>query len=209
MRIINKKFIIRSNFYFVGILILTIGIALTIVAGLGTSPYDALLVGLYNSYGLTIGSWEYILGFILVIVNAAIQRKRPNLLAMVTAIITGLGIDLWIFFLNYYWKISMFGCKVVVFLFGTLFIGLGVAMYLQAEFAPSPVDSSMLVIQNVLGIRLALAKNILMLIFLSFAFIFDGPINLGTLVMILCIAPLIEMFFPLMEKLKNKKINIA
>jgi len=183
VRIINRKFIIRSNFYFVGILILTFGIALTIVAGLGTSPYDALLVGLYNSFGLTIGSWEYILGFILVIVNAAIQRKRPDLLAMVTAIITGLGIDLWIFFLKYYWKISIFWCKVVLFLFGIIFIGLGVAMYLQAEFAPSPVDSSMLVIQNVLGIRLAVAKNILMLIFLSFAFIFEGPINLGTLVM--------------------------
>ncbi|MDD2401495.1 MAG: YitT family protein [Clostridia bacterium] len=166
-----------------GILILTFGIALTIVAGLGTSPYDALLVGLYNSFGLTIGSWEYILGFILVIVNAAIQRKRPDLLAMVTAIITGLGIDLWIFFLKYYWKISIFGCKVVLFLFGIIFIGLGVAMYLQAEFAPSPMDSSMLVIQNILGVRIAVAKNILMLIFLLFAFIFEGPINLGTLVM--------------------------
>ena len=42
-------------FYVLGNLILTFGIALTIQSNLGTSPFDALLVGLSKQVGLTVG----------------------------------------------------------------------------------------------------------------------------------------------------------
>ena len=42
-------------FYVLGILILTLGISFTIQSDLGTSPFDALLVGLSLNVGLLWG----------------------------------------------------------------------------------------------------------------------------------------------------------
>lgn len=50
----------KYMYYGIGILILSLGISLTIQSGLGTSPFDALLVGLSKKIGLTVGSWEEI-----------------------------------------------------------------------------------------------------------------------------------------------------
>ena len=67
MRKLSKQHFV---IYGVGILILTLGIALTIQSQLGTSPFDALLVGLAETVGLTVGSWEIIIAMILIVVNS-------------------------------------------------------------------------------------------------------------------------------------------
>ncbi|WLR61163.1 hypothetical protein [Guptibacillus hwajinpoensis] len=61
-----------------GILILTLGIALTIQSKLGTSLFDALLVSLYRTYGLTIGTWEIVVGFSMILFNAIAEKNTPN-----------------------------------------------------------------------------------------------------------------------------------
>src|SRR5690625_6311345 len=91
----------RWIFYGLGIFILTLGISLTILSGLGTSPFDALLVGLSIKVGLTVGSWEIIIAFILIFCNSTLKRNRPEFLGLLTAIITGIGIDMWLFSLPY------------------------------------------------------------------------------------------------------------
>jgi len=50
----------NNCFYVSGIIIMTFGIALTIRSLMGTSPFDALLVGLFQTFGLTIGRWEIV-----------------------------------------------------------------------------------------------------------------------------------------------------
>src|SRR5690625_3780381 len=64
------------HFYIIGIVILTFGIALSIQSTLGTSPFDALLVGLHRTIGLTIGSWEIVVGFAMVLGNAVIRSEE-------------------------------------------------------------------------------------------------------------------------------------
>jgi len=69
---------VQYVFYVVGILILTLGISFTIQSDLGTSPFDALLVGLSQNVGLTVGSWEIILAFLLIGCNSCLKRQRPE-----------------------------------------------------------------------------------------------------------------------------------
>lgn len=84
--------------YVLGIFILTLGISFTIQSNLGTSPFDAVVVGLSKNVGLTVGSWEIIIAFILIICNSFLKRQRPEVLGMLTAFITGIGIDMWLFY---------------------------------------------------------------------------------------------------------------
>src|SRR5690625_7507331 len=85
------------HFYIIGIVILTLGIALTIQSTLGTSPFDALLVGLHRTFGLTVGSWEVVVGLTMLLGNALAERKKPEFYAILTSLITGICIDSWLF----------------------------------------------------------------------------------------------------------------
>src|SRR5699024_8479057 len=82
--------------YLLGTMILTLGISLTIQSALGTSPFDALLVGLHRTFGLTIGSWEIVVGFSIVLINAIVTKTRPEYFALLTSLFTGIGIDSWL-----------------------------------------------------------------------------------------------------------------
>lgn len=79
--------------YVLGIFILALGISFTIQSDLGTSPFDALLVGLSINVGLTVGSWEIIIALLLIGCNSFLNKQRPEVLGLLTAFITGTSID--------------------------------------------------------------------------------------------------------------------
>jgi len=116
-------------FYILGILILTLGISFTIQSNLGTSPFDALLVGLSTNSGLTVGIWEIILALILICFNSILKRQRPEILGMLTAFITGMGINMWLFLLQDLITPEQWYSKVVCFGIGLVVIGIGTATY--------------------------------------------------------------------------------
>src|SRR5690625_1768616 len=111
-------------------MILTLGITLTIQSTLGTSPFDALLVGLYRTFGLSIGSWEIVVGATMVLSNAVAEKKRPEYFALLTSLITGIGIDSWLFLLQNWIVPETWIGQSISLTFGIIFTGLGVAAYL-------------------------------------------------------------------------------
>lgn len=54
---------LRLIVFIIGLLVMSFGIDLFIVSNLGATPWDTLHVGLYEHFGLTIGSWSIIVGF--------------------------------------------------------------------------------------------------------------------------------------------------
>lgn len=187
-------------FYVVGILLLTLGIALTIQSDLGTSPFDALLVGLSKSVGLTVGSWEVIIAVILIGCNSLLQRQRPEVLGLLTALITGIGIDMWLFLLHNLVTPELWYSKIVCFGIGLVIIGLGTATYLQTNFAPIPVDRLTFIIQKLTRTNIFLARTFIYLVFLIMAIILHGPIGVGTLLTVCFGGLLLNYFMPFTKK---------
>jgi|SRR5690625_97427 len=190
----------RWIFYGLGIFILTLGISLTILSGLGTSPFDALLVGLSIKVGLTVGSWEIIIAFILIFCNSTLKRNRPEFLGLLTAIITGIGIDMWLFSLPYLINPELWLNKLICLGIGLIVVGLGTALYLHANFAPIPVDLLMLTIRDLTGMNILLSRTIVNLLFLTMALLFSGPIGIGTLLTVLLGGPILNFFMIWIEK---------
>jgi len=77
---------VKYVFYVLGVLILTLGISFTIQSDLGTSPFDALLVGLSIIVGLSVGSWEIIIALILICCNSFLKRQRPEVLGLLPSV---------------------------------------------------------------------------------------------------------------------------
>ncbi|MFS0655964.1 YczE/YyaS/YitT family protein [Bacillus sp. 179-C3.3 HS] len=187
-------------FYIVGVLLLTLGISLTIQSNLGTSPFDALLVGLSVNVGLTVGSWEVIVALILICCNAFLKRKRPEVLGLVTAFITGIGIDMWLFLLHNLITPERWLSKLICFGIGLVVIGLGTAIYLQTNFAPIPIDRLTLIIQELTRTNMLFSRTFIYLLFFIMAIIFSGPIGIGT-VLTVCLGGLIlNCFMPITKK---------
>ncbi len=205
----TQKFMVRSMFYIIGILTLTLGIALTIVVNLGASPIDALLVGLYKNYGLSVGTWEYIVATCLLLINSVVNKKMPQLLALITAVLVGLGIDLWLYVISMIELSDALWISLAGLLIGTIFTGVGIATYLQADFLPSPFDQAMLTISRIFNLSIFYSKTLLMLFFMILALFFKGPVAYGTVLILLTSGPLIGWFYPRMQAFKIKKMEVA
>ena len=191
-------------FYVLGILLLSLGISFTIQSDLGTSPFDALLVGLSINVGLTVGSWEIILAFILICGNSLLQRQRPEVLGLVTALITGIGIDLWLFLLRHSVTPELWYSKAACFGIGLVIIGLGTATYLHTNFAPIPIDRLTLIIQELTRTNIFFSRTCIYLVFLIMALIFHGPIGVGTLLTVGLGGLILNFFMPLTGKVLDR-----
>ncbi|NHC42802.1 YitT family protein [Bacillus sp. MM2020_1] len=200
MRVSKAKYLV----YVLGIFILTLGISFTIQSDLGTSPFDALLVGLSMNVGLTVGSWEIILALLLIGCNSFLKRQRPEFLGLLTAFITGIGIDMWLFLLHNLITPELWYSKVVYFGIGLFVIGLGTATYLHTNFAPIPVDRLTLIIQELTGTNIFLSRTFIYLVFLIMAMIFNGPIGVGTLLTVCLGGLILNYFMPLTKKVLDR-----
>lgn len=190
-----------------GILILTLGISLTIQSKLGTSPFDALLVGLSKNVGLTVGSWEIILALLLIGSNSLLARQRPEILGLVTAFITGIGIDMWLFLLHDIVSPDLWFSQAVCFTIGLVVVGLGTATYLQTNFAPIPVDRLTLIIKELTRKTVFFSRTLIYILFLMLAIIFNGPIGVGTLLTVCLGGYILHFFMPITGRILDNILN--
>ncbi|ALX48892.1 YczE/YyaS/YitT family protein [Lentibacillus amyloliquefaciens] len=191
------------HFYLTGLIILTLGIALTIQSTMGASPFDALLVGLHRTFGLTVGSFEIVVGLTMVLGNALAERKRPEFFALITSLVTGIGIDTWLFLLEgVVAPITWYG-EWSALLAGTILMALGVAFYLQSDIAPNPLDRSMLVISSLTGWNVSYSRAAISVVLVILAISFSGAVGIGTLINALFGGFIISFFLPYVRILKN------
>lgn len=195
---------VKYVFYVLGILLLTLGISFTIQSDLGTSPFDALLVGLSINVGLTVGSWEIIIALILICCNSFLKRQRPEVLGLLTAFITGIGIDMWLFLLHNSITPELWYSKVACFGIGLVVIGLGTATYLHTNFAPIPVDRLTLIIQELTRTNIFFSRTFIYLVFLLMAVVLNGPIGVGTLLTVCLGGLILNYFMPFTKKVLDR-----
>ena len=191
----------RIMFFLIGLLFLSLGISLTIISGLGSGAWDALNVGLAQTIGLTPGSWVVLVGVILIVVNAFLLKKRPDIGAIITLFLTGIFTDFWLLQMFDELVLSIMLEKLGIFFSGMLSMGIGLAVYIQAKFSLSPIDNLMMALRARFGFNLMVAKTVGEMFALSLAFFFNGPIGIGTLIVTFGIGPLIQLFFPHFERL--------
>ncbi|KMJ57682.1 hypothetical protein AB685_15950 [Bacillus sp. LL01] len=198
------RLVIRALFYLIGLFVLSFGISLTIKSDLGAGAWDALNVGLFTSFGLTVGSWVFIVGIILIAVNAWLHKSKPDYLAVITIFLVGVFIDFWLIQVFGAWFPVGMVLRFVVLLAGMVIMAVGISAYLQAKFPVIPIDNLMLGIQNRLKVKMMTAKTIGEVCALVFALIFKGPIGIGTFIITFGIGPLIQIFYPRLENLYRK-----
>lgn len=183
---------IRIVFYLIGLFLMGFGVTLTIKADLGAGAWDALNVGLSNVIGLTVGSWVIIIGVILIFINALIVRGKPKFLAVVTILLIGFSVDFWLIVVMSNVHLSTLLLQVISLIAGIILISIGVAMYLQTKFPANPIDQLMISLHERFHLNFMIAKTIGEVTALILAFILQGPIGVGTIIITFLIGPIIQ-----------------
>ncbi|MCA1055504.1 YitT family protein [Rossellomorea aquimaris] len=191
----------RSIFFTIGLFILTLGVSLIIKSGLGASAWDALAVGQSRMFGITVGTAVFINGIVLIILNAIIMKKRPDILATLTIFVIGLLIDFWLLVVLADFAPQALINQFLAIGFGILTVGLGVSIYLQAKFPASPMDTLMVAIHTRFGLNLRNSRIISEGFALTLAFLFKGDIGIGTILVTLLLGFVVQYLFPIFEQL--------
>ena len=197
-----------------GVLLCSLGVALCTKAGFGLSmiaaPAYMLHIKLRTvSSFFTQGACEYFWqGFLLILMCLGIQRFRFRyLFAFVTAILSGLAIDGWLFLLGGNGVPASLVLRILFFVFGELFTTLAVALYFRTTW---PLQIYELLVAEIsdrytlpIG-RVKLVNDVMMLVIsvalaLGLNRSLDG-IGIGTVIITLVNAFLIGMFGRLLDR---------
>ncbi|KIL51315.1 hypothetical protein KP77_08270 [Jeotgalibacillus alimentarius] len=202
-----KKGLIIGMFYLLGLLLLSFGISMMIVADLGVGPWDALYVGLSETIGFTVGTWVFILGIILILLNGYLMKKMPDFLAIITIFLIGVFMDFWLLVAFAGIESLAMPVRAMMLAAGVIIIAVGITFYLQANFARNPIDSLMIAIQTRTGKSLAFSKTVMEVSVLVIAFLFGGPIGLGTVIVAFGIGTLIQLFITPVTNTRKRLTN--
>ncbi|PRR95922.1 hypothetical protein C6W24_14990 [Bacillus atrophaeus] len=176
----KREFVLRWAFYFIGLLILSFGISLTIEGkALGISPWDAFHYGLFQRFGLTIGQWAIIIGAIIVCLTSVFTKALPKIGAILNMLLIGIFIDFFNILLP---EPPTYAVSVIVFSLGVLLIGYGVGVYVSAGLGAGPRDSLMMLISEKTGWNVQWVRNGIELTILAVAWGMGGPIGIGTII---------------------------
>lgn len=195
----------RYIFFAVGLVILSFGVTLTIKGHtLGLSPWDVLHYGLWQTFGLTIGAWAIIIGAIIVIITALAMRKLPAPGVYINMFLIGIFIDVFNWMLP---DVEGWLLQSIVFFVGVIVMAFGVAFYITPNLGAGPRDSLMLVLVQKFNFKLSSARNIMEVGALFFGFLLGGPVFIGTLLIVVFLGKLIEIFLPVTRNMLVKFIG--
>lgn len=195
----------RFAFFTLGLLILTLGVALIIKSNLGASAWDALAVGESRMFDLTIGTCVFINGIVLIFINAFLLKKRPEILAAATIFVIGMLIDFWLLVVLKDFSPQAVFLQYTALISGILTMGIGVAIYLQAKFPSSPMDTLMVAIHTRFNLNLRTSRIISETFALLLAFLFKGAIGVGTIIVTASLGFVVQYFYPMFAQMLKRQ----
>lgn len=182
--------VLRWTFFVTGLAVLAFGIALTIKGQrYGVGSWDVLHVGLFNTFGLTIGMWSIILGLLIIIISSFVLRELPKIGTIANMLLTGTFIDL---FNSLIPNVHTAGIQLLYFILGVIILGIGDAIYIAAGLGAGPRDSLMLIAVDKMKLSITVARTAMEFIVAVVGYLIGGPIGLGTVIMVFALGPVIQ-----------------
>lgn len=156
-----KNMKVRIPMYFIGLFIMTLGIALSVKSNLGVSPVSSIPYTMTCVWGIEMGKATIIFHAALVLIQILILRKRfrpINLLQVVVGIVFGYFTTFCNYLATYLPTTDNMVMRIVLMLVSTVFIAVGIFFYLPADLIPLAGEGVMQAVSEVTHIEFAKVK---------------------------------------------------
>jgi uncharacterized membrane protein YczE len=168
--------------------------ALLIRSDLGAMPWDVLHQGLSLQTGLSIGTWSVIVGALLMLLWIPL-RQKAGLGTLSNVVMVGVSVDVSLWLLP---ETDSLPLRVLLLVSGVLVCGIASGCYIGVGLGPGPRDGLMTGLAA-RGLSIRLARTLIEVTVALSGFLLGGTVGVGTVVFMLAIGPLAQVFLPMMR----------
>ena len=198
----RTRFWLRLAQYLGGVMLLGLGIAVMLAAGVGLGPWAVFHEGLSEVSGLSFGRVLQLVGLVVIAIAWTLTGERPGPGTVSNMILVGPFVDL---FGASGWlptpESSAFG--VAQFVLGTLIVGFASGLYITARFGAGPRDGFVLGLSRVTRWSVRRTRTALEALVLGLGFLLGGSVGLGTVVFAILVGPAMQVSLRLFRRPKS------
>lgn len=156
-----KNLKIRLPMYFMGLFVMTIGIALSVKSNLGVSPVSSIPYTMTCVWGIEMGRATILFHIVLVVIQVIILRKNfkpANLLQVLVGVVFGYFTTFCNYLATFLPSTDNIFIRLLMMLASTVFVAFGIFMYLPADIMPLAGEGAMKAVSDVSGIEFSKVK---------------------------------------------------
>ncbi len=175
----------------VGLVLFGVTDAMLVLAGLGLDPWDVFHQGLSRTFGLGIGTWAVIIGFVALLAWIPLPQ-RPGIGTLLNALIVGTVIDISLSLVS---APHTIWARVLLLVGGVAGNGLATGLYIGAGLGPGPRDGLTTGIAA-RGHSIRVVRTAIELLVLATGYLLGGTVGIGTVVYAASIGPITHVTIP-------------
>ena len=187
--------------FFVGLLMIQFGVALFLELNLGSDPFTIFTQGVSGLLGLTPGAANRLLTAFIFFIILIVDRKNIHIGTFLSILCVGLILD-WMLLIVAPFELSTYpmSIKILLFIGACVIIGIGVPILKCAMLGVPPNDLVYFTVVDFLKKPYGKVRMLTDLLFAIAGIVLGGVMGIGTVLCILLLGPIVEFFFPKIEK---------
>ena len=174
-----------------GITMIGIGVALNYMANLGLGPWGVLHDGISKTINISYGQAGIMTSLISLLLWIPLKQK-PGIATIFDAFWIGLTAD---FVINIIPDAPSLVIQIIYLITGITLIGLGTAIYVGGDLGAGPRDGIMVGLEK-LGLKIGTARTLLEFVAFSIGFLLGGKIGIASIIIVLSIGRVLQVFMP-------------
>ena len=186
----SNRLSLRTLRLLAGLFAYGIAIALMIRANLGSAPWDVLSQGVARTTGISFG-WATVAISAAVLLLWIPLRQKPGAGTVANAILVGFFADFGLLLIPFWDHLA---AQVLSFTAGLVLLAAASALYIGAGLGPGPRDGLMTGLHAATGWQVWIVRTGIEAAATLAGWLLGGVVGLGTLVFVLAIGPLIQLF---------------
>ncbi|KMT21979.1 YczE/YyaS/YitT family protein [Clostridium cylindrosporum] len=204
-----KKSLLTLLKLFLGLFLYAVGIALTINADLGLSPWDVYHQGLSKLTSITMGQANIVTGLVILIIDWKLGER------------IGIGTICNMFFIGIFMDLLMLNdvipvfhsmiLRVITMLIGIFIMGIATYFYISVGLGSGPRDGIMVAITKKTNKSVRFVRNSMEFSVLIIGYLLGGSAGIGTLIMVVGVGYSVQFAFKIFKfdvrKLEHKYID--
>jgi len=213
----SKKICRKLLFYFGGLIIMTFGVAISVKSDLGVTPISSIPYTMTVVYGMDLGIATMIFSVLMVLLQIVLLRKQykiVNMLQIPVGIMFGAFLTLSGKAMNYLPNPEYFSLKLILMLISTVFVAVGVFLYVPAGFIPLAPEGFLLALSKITKLKFSTVKVIsdvsmviISLVTCLIAIHSLGSVGIGTIVAALLVGNEVKLMTKICGKSRDKMLG--
>ncbi|MDO4198089.1 MAG: hypothetical protein Q4D13_03735 [Erysipelotrichaceae bacterium] len=200
-----RAYLKKSLYMLPALLVLSLGISLTVMSSLGSDCLTSFQQGIGRILNVQVGTVMTVFNLVLLAIFVFVERKYIGIGSILIGFCLGGMVNVFNGLLSSV-SLNNMAVKIMVDIMGIILVAIALSWYIPLNVGLQPLDMLKQWIAKVSGQTYGISTYILSFIFLCGAFLTGGDIGIGTILNLLLVGKLCDIFMSLFKPV-HEKIN--